>query len=358
MNNSRLGVALLGCGFASRLHGRTLKKLPGVDRFFASRDASRASEYARRFGGAGSFGDYQAAIEDPRVDVVLLATPPASHAELAEAAFAAGKHVIVEKPPFLSVAEFDRVAGAAERAGRRMFVAENYFYKPLLRAIRSAVQEGAIGEVRIIDINALKQQRTGDWRDSQAVAGGGAFFEGGIHWVSFMANLGLTVTDARGFQPGPARGVDRTMVALFQYAEGAVGTLMYSWEIGSPMKGLRLSSIYGSEGAITFESNGLFLAVRGRKHRISIPDPRDLLGYTAMFEDFFRSIREDEPAAFDLDRARCDLQLVERIYETSGGTSAEPDPETAKAEASRTSTGTAGEPAGHDPSSPVTGNAF
>lgn len=316
---SRIGVALLGCGFASRLHGRTLGGFADVDRYFASRDEARAAEYARRFRGAGSFGTYDAAIEDPRVDAVLLATPPSTHLDLARAALAAGKHVIVEKPPFLSLADFDVVAAAAAGAGRGVYVAENYFYKPLLRSIRQFVTDGAIGEVRIVSVNALKRQKTGDWRDSRALTGGGAFFEGGIHWVSFMANLGLTPTDAHGWSPGMRAGsVDRTMVAVFEYAEGAVGTLLYSWEIGSPMKGLRLSSIYGTEGAITFESNGLFLAVRGRKRRVSIPRPADLLGYAAMFRDFFGSIRSGEPAEFDLVHARRDLELVERIYESAG----------------------------------------
>jgi len=107
------------------------------------------------------------------------------------------------------------------------------------------------------------------------------------------------------------------MVAVFDYTEGAVGTLAYSWEIGSPMKGLRLSAIYGTEGAITFESNGLLLGVRGRRSRLSIPKPRDLLGYKAMFRDFIDSIRTGRPALYELDAARRDLELVERIYETA-----------------------------------------
>jgi UDP-N-acetylglucosamine 3-dehydrogenase len=96
-----------------------------------------------------------------------------------------------------------------------------------------------------------------------------------------------------------------------------VGTLYYSWEIGSPLKGLRLSSIYGSEGAITFETNGIFLAVRGRRKRVKLPGVRDLLGYRAMFEDFFGALREGREPRFDLAAARRDLELVERVYETA-----------------------------------------
>src|SRR5690606_32412288 len=119
--------------------------------------------------------------------------------------------------------------------------AENYFYKPLLQQLRQLIGEGVIGDVRLVTVNALKHQKTGDWRDRADMAGGGAFFEGGIHWVNFMANLGLDVLDAHGYRPGEHEGLDRSMVAIFEYGNGAVGTLMHSWEIGSPLRGLRLS---------------------------------------------------------------------------------------------------------------------
>ncbi|HUE95905.1 MAG TPA: Gfo/Idh/MocA family oxidoreductase [Longimicrobiaceae bacterium] len=315
---TRRGLAFLGCGFATRLHSRTLKRFPRVERYYASRDAERAREYATRYSGAGALASYEAAIDHTDVDVVLIGTPPNTHLPLARAALAAGKHVIVEKPPFLRSADFDQVEELVEATGRRLFVAENYFYKPLLREIRSVLKAGTIGDVKVITINALKQQKTGDWRDRTEDAGPGALFEGGIHWVSFLANLGLEVADAHGYRAGKREGPDRTMVAVFEYAGGAVGTLCYSWEIGSPLKGLRLSAVYGSEGAITFESNGLFLAVRGRRRRLTTPHPRDLLGYSAMFEDFFRALDSGGSPEYDLSLARRDLELVERIYATAG----------------------------------------
>ncbi len=312
-----LRLAFLGCGFATRLHSRTLRRFPDVERVYVSRDPARAREYAERYGGRAHAGSYRDAIEDPGIDVVLIATPPESHLDLTTAALAAGKHVIVEKPPYLRASDFDDVAARAAAAGRRVFVAENYFYKPLLRELRELIRDRAVGEVRLVTVNALKHQRTGDWRDHAGVAGGGAFFEGGIHWVNFMANLGLEVLDAHGYRPGGHEGLDRSMVAVFEYRDGAIGTLLHSWEIGSPLKGLRLSSIYGTDGAITFESNGLLLAVRGRRRGIGIPRPTDLLGYRAMFEDFLGAIRENRPAEFELPAARRDLELIERIYATA-----------------------------------------
>jgi predicted dehydrogenase len=309
-----IGIAFLGCGFATSLHSRTLRRFQGIERYYASREPRRAEQFARRFSGSDAFGSYDAALRDPRVQVALIATPPANHLELTLAALAAGKHVILEKPPVLRSSDFDRIGDAAAAAGRRVMVAENYYYKPMAEALRAVLANGEVGEPRILTVSALKEQQTGDWRDSPDLAGGGALFEGGIHWVNFMAHLGLEVEGVQGFRPGRGEGPERTMVVVFQYAGGAVGTLYHSWEIGSPLKGLRLSALYGSEGTATFESNGLMLAVRGRRRRMKLPDPRDLLGYRAMFEDFFGALREGREPRFTLAMARRDLQLVEAIY--------------------------------------------
>lgn len=309
-----IGLAFLGCGFATRMHSRTLGRFGGVQRYYASRDPARAERFNHRFGGRAAFGSYEAAMADRRVQVVLVATPPASHLELTLSALAAGKHVILEKPPLMRSGDFDRVMEASATAGRQVMVAENYFYKPMAEALRAVIAGGDIGEPRIVSVSALKEQRTGDWRDHPELAGGGALFEGGIHWVDFMSNLGLAVERVHGFRPGPADGPERTMVVVFEYVGGAVGTLYHSWEIGSPLKGVRLSAIHGTAGAATFESNGLLLMVRGRRRRLSLPDPRDLLGYRAMFEDFFAALRSGREPRFTLTMARRDLELVEAAY--------------------------------------------
>lgn len=314
-----LGLAFLGCGRITARHSGTIAKVdPDVRRFFASRDGMRAEEYRARLGGEAAFGGYDAALADPRVDAVLIGTPPDSHRSLAELALAAGKHVIVEKPPFLGTAEFDAVTAAAGRAGRRVFVAENYHYRPQPRAIRAIVTSGVLGEVRYVSVHATKRQATAGWRDDAAVAGGGALFEGGIHWVNLLGNLGLTIADVTGFRPGPRGRIERSMLVVARYQEGAVGTLYHSWEIPSVFQGLRLSRILGTKGSVTFESNGLFVAVRAPgRNRISFPGLGDIRGFRAMFADFFGAIRSDREAEYDTARARRDLALVEAAYRTA-----------------------------------------
>ncbi len=305
-------VAMLGCGKIARAHAKRLRR-HGVDLGFASRDPARAEAYARELGGR-ALGDYDAAIAGDS-DVVAVLTPPDSHLDLTLRALAAGKHVLVEKPPFPTARDFDTVAEAAARAGRHVYVAENYFYKPSLRRLRRILADGLIGDVLFIHVNAIKKQRaTGDWR-----AAHGALYEGGIHWMDFMANLGLTVRGVRGLAPKPATP-ERSMLVTFDYAEGAAGTLSYSWEVPSTAKGLRLSKIYGREGTITFETNGLWILLHGKKTRLYLPGVRDLAGYRCMFDDFVRAWTDGREAELTLARARRDLELVEEAYRTAGVT--------------------------------------
>ena len=309
-----LGIAFLGCGSIATRHAKLLKKLGGVRLYFASRDRAKAGEYARKLGGDGAFGSYEEAIASPNVDVALVLTPPHLHLELTLAALAAGKHAVVEKPPFLRAADFDIVAEARERAGRRVLVAENYFYKPLAESLRAALRQGELGEMRILTVNALKQQTVAGWRGDPALSGGGALYEGGIHWINFFANLGPRVTGVQGFRPGGDDGTpDRSMVVAFTFEGGAVGTLYYSWETPVLMKGLHLSAVYGTEGVATFESNGIFLSMRGKSRRMRA-GVGDIAGYGGMWRDFVPALAANREPRFSFEKARRDLVLTEAVY--------------------------------------------
>src|SRR4051794_37343764 len=105
-----LRIAFLGCGFITRVHSRNVRSLADdVTCAYASRDLARAEAYCRRFNGTRSFADYTSAIEDPRVEAVVVAVPPRFHLELTLRALAAGKHVLVEKPAFLRLADYQTV---------------------------------------------------------------------------------------------------------------------------------------------------------------------------------------------------------------------------------------------------------
>jgi predicted dehydrogenase len=317
-------LAFLGCGYITGVHSRHLRAL-GRDVVwgYASRDRARAESFSRKFGGIRSYSGYPAAIDDPGVDAVVVAVPPRLHRDLVLQALAAGKHVLVEKPAFPALADYAAAIEARDRAGRIVLVGENDHYKPLAVALRRLLADGAIGEMVFAHFTTIAKRlkAADDWRNDEAMAGGDAFFEEGIHWLHVAGSLGPLVTDIHGFRPRPSReGPDRrakSMMVALRYDNGAVGALYYSREIPSLLRGLRLSKLYGRSGVVTFESNGLFVLARGNGFRLLFPGFRDIRGYRAMYRDFLGAIRDKRPPEMSLERAMDDQRLMDRIYTTA-----------------------------------------
>jgi predicted dehydrogenase len=315
-------LAFLGCGFITDVHSRQLRALgSSVALRYASRDRAKAEDYQRRFGGVAAYGDYHTAIADPEVDAVVVAVPPIYHLPLTLEALAAGKHVLVEKPAFPTMAAYEEVREARNRAGRVVLVGENDHYKPLAVTLRRLIAEGTIGEMVFAHFTTIahRLKKADDWRNDETMAGGDAFFEEGIHWLHIAGSLGPQIVSAHGFRPSVSRtGPDRrakSMMVVFRYDNEAVGTLYYSREIPSLLKGLRLSKIFGRDGIISFESNGGVVLARGRGWpRVIFPGFRDIRGYQAMYRDFVRAIREGTTPEMSLERAIEDQRLMEQVY--------------------------------------------
>jgi UDP-N-acetylglucosamine 3-dehydrogenase len=318
-----LRLTFLGCGFITRVHSRNLRRLGRTDivASYASRDRAKAEAYRRRYGGIGSYGDYESAIADPNVDAVLVAVPPAHHLDLTLRALDAGKHVIVEKPAFPSMPDFDAAVAARDRAKRVVLVGENDHYKPLAVELRRLLAEGLIGDMVFAHyVTIARRLKTADdWRNDERMAGGDAFFEEGIHWLHFAGSLGPRIVRIAGFRPDPARtGADRrakSMMVAFQYDNSAAGALYYSREIPSLWRGMRQSRIFGRNGIITFESNGLFIVARGSfVPRFVWPGITDFRGYRAMYRDFLRAVRTGAAPEMSLERAMEDQRLMDQVY--------------------------------------------
>ncbi|HYW30649.1 MAG TPA: Gfo/Idh/MocA family oxidoreductase [Gemmatimonas sp.] len=309
-------VLFLGCGMATRMHSKRLSGMRGVELAYASRDAAKAAEFCRRFRGVASWGSYGDALADHggEVNVSLVATPTATHVDLAHDALRARHHVIVEKPAFLHASDFCGVRDAAGVAQRSVFVAENYVYKPIACMLRDVIGARQLGEVRFVSINATKRQPASDWRAVPALSGGGALFEAGIHWVSFAARIGLDVTGVRGLRVGPPDGPDRSSLVMLRYAGGAAATIAHSWEIAAPFGGARISTVQGTRGAVTFESNGMASMTTGVRRTLRLY-PRDPLGFRAMFADFVRCVRTSGTPVYTLDMAQRDLRWLELAHQ-------------------------------------------
>jgi hypothetical protein len=120
---SDVRLALIGCGTMGRLHAGHAASDPACRvTLYVDQDLGRAEQLASRFGGVATT-DYRRALDDPHLHGVILTVPDPLHAALAIEALAAGKHVMMEKPISVTLADADGVIAAAERAKRIVFVA-------------------------------------------------------------------------------------------------------------------------------------------------------------------------------------------------------------------------------------------
>jgi predicted dehydrogenase len=311
-------LCILGCGAVARTHSRVARSLGGIDLLYASRSREKAEAYNRRYGGIGAFGSYEEACADPRVDAVFVCTPQAFHVEHATLAARHDKAVLIEKPVTRTLAELEVIAAAVRAAGTICMVAENYHFKPALRVLRRHLDAGDIGQPLFFELNRAGRQRPTGWRADAALMGGGALLEGGVHWVNYLCGLGGAVREVCAARPE----TDRPLVApvedglemLVRFESGAVGKLLHAWSVTNRLAGLGLSKIYGTEGNITFESNGLFVLVTGRRTRLRFPGVRDLMGYRAMLRHFIACVRERREPEVSLAVARRELAVVLAAY--------------------------------------------
>ena len=100
--------------------------------------------------------------------------------------------------------------------------------------------------------------------------------------------------------------------------QGPSANLYYSWETDTIFHGLRISRIYGTKGSVTFESNGLFVFVRGRRWSFSFANFSKITGFKPMYQDFIQAIRREKPAQFTWQDAVRDMQMIESAYQSAG----------------------------------------
>ena len=166
-----------------------------------------------------------------------------------------------------------------------------------------------------------------DWRNDEAMAGGDAFFEEGIHWLHVAGSLGPRIVSAHGYRPPASRtGPDRrakSMMVAFRYDNDAVGALYYSREVPSLLPracGSRSSS--AGEGVITFESNGAFVVARGAAAAVGCSSRAFATSAatgrcTATSSAAIRAGRAPE---MSLERAIEDQRLMDQIYASVAAT--------------------------------------
>jgi predicted dehydrogenase len=150
-------VAVVGYGYWGSKHVRVLSSIPDVSVTIVDAHPDRLAGAAAHFPSALLATDLDAVLDD--VDAVLVATPPGSHAHLARAALAAGRHVLVEKPLTTTVEDAEMLVDLAAEEGVQLMVGHTFEYNPAVWKLRELVRSGSLGRILYVDTARLSLGR-------------------------------------------------------------------------------------------------------------------------------------------------------------------------------------------------------
>ena len=313
----KFGLCIIGCGsFARTFAGAIQGELGDIDLYFASRDPVRAAQFAGEFGGSGSFGSYEGAVADDRVDAVYICTPHHLHREHARLAAVAGKHILLEKPLARTAEESQAIIGSAAGAGVALMVAENYRFMPPVLAAGEIVDRGDLGALRLIQLQEDFPFQPAEWRNDADQNGGGVLIDGGIHKASLLAYLAgnpseVYAAEVPSAQPGLA--AEDGVIAMLRYTGGLVGVINHTWSAG-PHNPRPWVTVSGSSASIAFELGGDWIDIidaTGRRRR-QLGDDRG--GLAGMVREFRTCVQEGRVPAMTGEEGLRDVALVEACY--------------------------------------------
>ena len=181
-------LAIIGYGGQGAWHANWAQKSDVVS-LAGIYDIAEKRVNAAKENGIHTYASFEEALADPKVDIVLCATPNDVHKEIVIRALEAGKNVVCEKPVALSVADFDDMVAAAKKAGKLFTVHQNRRFDVDFLAIRSLIQSGEIGEP--INIESRIHGSRGipsDWRCHKP-QGGGMILDWGVHLIDQILQL-------------------------------------------------------------------------------------------------------------------------------------------------------------------------
>jgi predicted dehydrogenase len=307
-------VALFGCGWVQDFHARGVAEAEGEVVAVANHREETAAVFAEKHGIPRVTTDWMMLAADPGVDVGIVATPNALHAPQAIALLEAGKHVLVEKPMAMSVAECDAMIDAARRSGSWLMVAHCWRFRDEVMALRDRVSAGELGEVvKTRGYGVHENDGPGGWFVDPALAGGGALPDMGVHAIDAARFLlgdpdPVRVCATVGTRYG-SYAVDDDAILLITWANGTNSVVESGWW-HRHAEGLEADTeVYGTEG---------YARIFPREEPSADYEHCTQPMYTAQVREFLTAVqagRQPRPSGED---GRIVMQVVEEAYRSAG----------------------------------------
>jgi len=322
-------VALIGCGLIGQ---KRLHNLPtGSVAVACDLNLDRAKKLAAQSPGCLATDSVEQAVSVPQVDAVMVATVNSTLAPIALQAVQCGKHVLVEKPAAVTVAELEQLEALAARHGVRVRVGYNHRYHPAGLKALEIYRSGALGPIMFVRARYGQGGRLGyekEWRADPKLSGGGELIDQGVHLIDLAGIFLGEFTQVNGhvatyFWDMP---VDDNAFISLRNAAGATAWLHASC---TEWKNLFSLEIYGRNAKLHWEGLGGSYGLERLTHYQMLPQmgPPDTITYEfprgdeswkLEMAEFFEDIRLQRTPVPGLKEARAALGVVEQLYAASG----------------------------------------
>lgn len=246
-------VGLIGSQFISSIHAEALLKCPNaVLAAVASPTPGNADRFAQRFGVPRAMNDYRKLLEQPEIDLVVVGVPNDLHCQVVVDAAAAGKHVVIEKPLCLNLAEADRMIAACERFGVKLMYAEELCFAPKYVRLKQLLDSGALGKPTLI-----KQSEKHDGPHAAHFwdvrrSGGGVTMDMGCHAIEFFRwmlgrpSIKSVYAQMSTQVHGDKTSGDDNAILILEFANGVTCVAEESWTKLGGMDDR--AEVHGSDG--------------------------------------------------------------------------------------------------------------
>lgn len=324
----RLRIGIIGVGWPGERH---------LEGYLASEEAqivaisdldpTRRAIVAKRYNVPAAYADYHELLQDPQVEAVSIALPNFLHRPATLAALEAGKHVLCEKPPAVTLAEAQEMAAAAKQADRLLAYAVQRRFNPSTEALRIRLAEERLGEVyhaRSVWTRTWGVPRgLGGWFTDPARSGGGAMIDIGIHvldlaWFLMGCPAPITVSGQVYNKFPTLTKTDDSAFALIRFANGASVQVEASWVLAQEMDSMGVH-LYGTQGGARLDDHSLDIYTVSEEERIrtSVTLPTGLLSFTLQATNFVRAIRGEEPPRTPAEHGVQIMAMLDAIYRSS-----------------------------------------
>jgi predicted dehydrogenase len=329
-----IGVSVIGLGNALQPHARSLVDLADRARvvWAAASSETRLKDVADRY-GFPTTTDVARAIEDPAVDAVMVLTPANGHLPIAEAAFAAGKHVLCEKPLEVTVERGERLIAAARRANRRLGVCLQMRFRPGSRRLQQVLSDDGLGEIQAATLMVpwWRPQSYYDepGRGVKARDGGGVLITQAIHALDlFRWLVGIERVKAAQVRTTALHRMETEdyASALLRLGNGAPGTIIAT--VAAWPGSREWIHIIGTKGTARLEGGSLRLAFIDGREEVLADDAGSGSGasvmafsheaHRAVLTDFLDAIEQERDPAVPGEEALATQRVIDAILQTGG----------------------------------------